>query len=514
MLVHRARALAGAVLAACLAAACGGSLSPDESTPARAAAGIRAVSGASIRDTVQSSPLQSLVVEVVGPDGALARGIAVRFEPVAPADSARRAERALYACASAVVACGPSSDPSAGSASGELALDTTDAGGRASATIRLGTMAGTARVRISVPQLGLVDSVTVEVLPGAATRFRMRTRDTVTIVGVTLPLGAEVLDRLGNIRPDLVATEVVGSSVVADPKGTITARDVGRSVVRVLRGALADSVMLTVLPRGRLAAWIPFDSAVGGGLGIVSLMNFDGTDVRRIARDVDGGEMTVFPTWSTDGARVAFSDRVQFLRVVDTAGVLVRNVSGEFQGYGYYPRFTADGSGLLFVGRRLGTSLVQLWRASVDGTDPRPLFALINHEDRYGSVDISADGRRVVYMSTSGLRVMDATIGLTGAPISTTMSSPRWSPTGDRLAVLTRADGLYGDGRLTIVAPDGSGARVLTEAVYSIGFGWSPDGQWLVARQVSDRRLYLVRVSNGETIPLRFGVDRYQPAWH
>ena len=60
--------------------ACSGDSTPSEPTNQPTTPGIRVVAGAAVDDTILAQPVQALVVEVRGSDGALVRGATVRFD--------------------------------------------------------------------------------------------------------------------------------------------------------------------------------------------------------------------------------------------------------------------------------------------------------------------------------------------------------------------------------------------------------------------------------------------------
>jgi Tol biopolymer transport system component len=115
---------------------------------------------------------------------------------------------------------------------------------------------------------------------------------------------------------------------------------------------------------------------------------------------------------------------------------------------------------------------------------PRPLA---NDAAAEGCPSLSPDGARVVYhlssasnTALSGLYIKPVPDGhprrlATGA--AGTLADcgyPKWSPAGDRIAFLTRADA---DAKaLWVISPDGGEARQLT-SVSGIGLCWAPDGQ-------------------------------------
>jgi hypothetical protein len=70
-------------------------------------------------------------------------------------------------------------------------------------------------------------------------------------------------------------------------------------------------------------------------------------------------------------------------------------------------------------------------------------------------------------------------------------------------------------GGIAVAQADGGGARQLTTERLSPGIAWSPDGAYLLARAADFNAsgLRLVRVADGTSLPVRLGVDLFQPSW-
>jgi len=87
---------------------------------------------------------------------------------------------------------------------------------------------------------------------------------------------------------------------------------------------------------------------------------------------------------------------------------------------------------------------------------------------------------------------------------------PRWSPDGETIAYLDAGD-------LWLARPDGSQRRFVlwtgwcTTWCSDVDFAWSPDSKWIILR--TPKSLSIVRVSDGEIIPLPFTSSWQQPTW-
>ena len=507
-----------------LLAACGGSGDgPTDPTETRKP-GIRAVAGAAVTDTIDAQPLQALVVEVRRPDGEIARGAVVRFEAQPPADTARRAEAAVYVCTLVAPVCGPSAF---GASTGLFASDTTDAEGRAKATIRLGRVAGRAVVRITVPEYGLSDSAAFTVTAGAARGVRSAAADTGLDIGATATLRARVVDRYGNARPE-VPTLALGAGTVVTldaASGIVTAREMGTQWLYARHAALVDSMSVRVVPAGRLVVW-------SAGTATVRLVDLNGSRVRTLVTGVSS-DFGAFPRFDATRQRVVlhsgsepFGGTSNKMIVIDTSGAPRRDI-GPVNGLGgvIALRQLADGT-LLAVGRRPLEFSYAVWRVSADNAITM-LTPLPGFSGAYGGADLSPDGTRLAYQFTTPSFTQELRVVTLATGASTLLEvngrSPRWSSQGDRVAYLAPANASSGglEGALAIVNADGTGRRVLGSEALSPGLAWSPDGAYLLGRPAAfgTPALRLYRVGDAASVLLRFrsaggGIeDYYQPDW-
>jgi hypothetical protein len=501
--------------------------------PATREAGVRAVAGANVTDTIFTELLQALVVEVRGAGGALApAGTLVRFEPrtADPVPTRIYYMPSIYVCELTAPICG---DYGGFGAPAQVVTATTDARGRAKVVVRLGSAAGRAAVRLVVPEFGLVDSATYTVLPGVPTHVRASIPDTAFEIGGTAKLHAFVLDRYDNLRPEQAAMSAgPGSALAFDAAtGIATGRDMGTQWVFMRFNSFVDSTKVGVVPSGRLVVWDNVE-------GVVRLVNLNGTNERNIASGV-ASDLGAFPSFDPTRQRVTFHDgsldyggTPNTVVIADTAGSSKR-VIDQAAGFSVVvsTRQLSDGTVLVVGVSSTDTSHpgYSLWRVATDNTITF-VVALPGLGRTYGGADISHSGTRVAYVAadasfgTTGVRVLNISDGST-VSLEAGALSPRWSAHDDLVAYLLPAAGSGYDpsynGPAVVINPDGTGRRTLGTGAFSSGIGWSPDGTYIVGRASEGYSLRVTRVSDAATVVVRFAYasgggivhDYWQPDW-
>jgi TolB protein len=183
---------------------------------------------------------------------------------------------------------------------------------------------------------------------------------------------------------------------------------------------------------------------------------------------VTGPHMTFAPRYAPDSRHIIFSMAVNgntdIYRIPVGGGATQRltNAPGIDTGGSYSP----DGSRIVFESDRGGSQ--QLYVMNADGSDQRR---------------ISFGG------------------GGYGTPV--------WSPRGDLIA-FTRT----GSFRIGVMAPNGSGERILTGGVYAEGPSWAPNGRAIMfTRGASQGQLWYVDVASGATRQVRTPLGGSDPAW-
>lgn len=472
------------------AAACRDSTAPP---PPGGLPGLRIVAGDGAIDTIGAVVSQAVIAELRDNDGRPIAGAIVQFESLEnlgdPWLWVRRLDADFF-------------KPSV--------VDTTDANGRAKAQVELGYIAGSALLRITSAAVEAVDTVRFTVSPGQASRVMLTPRDATVYPGATAAIHPTVVDAKGNLRVgDRLTFEVVDGAVSVDAAGVVTTSSTPTRAHIVARfGGLTDTLGLSVVPQGRLAAVYTPPT----GAAQIAVVDLDGTHLTPLT----GLQTTIgIPSWRPDGAAIAFVDavgtsdrgRIFSVDLQGTRRQLLQSpdsIIGETD-----PRYSADGQWIYFACITSSGSF-RLARAHSDGSAVEVL-PFSGGSVTFGSQPSpSPDGSRLIFTSNNSLYVMNlssSAITLVGAG-----SAARWSPNGDRVAYLAAGSG-YPSGALTVMNADGSGAHLVSTVHHYDGSfepTWTPDGNFIVIRGPTTTEL--VEVATGAVIPLSFGTRLYQPA--
>ncbi|HEX6373465.1 MAG TPA: hypothetical protein VF006_31360 [Longimicrobium sp.] len=490
----RARALSGAALM--LAVGCG----KNPTGAGRPAEIVVVAPTAPVSDTVTALLPQPLVVEVRDSTGQPWPGVTVRF--VAGSTSLNGVvEPHMYLSATT---------PDQYRSEMETVTDGT---GRAAVRVLLGRVATVGSVRIEAPTLGVGTTGSFVVRAGATVRTVVMPRDTAVYVGGSYALRAANEDRWGNATPISVTSAVYGAPGIATVAGSaatgavaVTGAAVGRASLTVTANGQQVPVFVSVVPQGTLLA---------GRGGSIYLFELDGAGFRRVVQGQDARS----PRWLPDGQSFVFGTGLGHAFVSTLAGAVRPLVPGNnplaaelwphpsrdgqwiyFGGYagaefrGYPHRMRADGTGLLQMVPGFTPDGQNQSHPSTSPTGDRVVFF------REAVGDSRSVTLRIINMQT-GQTVLQNVPG----------HAPEWSH-GDSIAYLDTQGGTWGPIRLMSSA--GQGHRAVSGGTsYDFGFDWSPNDQWIVARDLVDQRLEVVRVATGERIPLPYTTGMYDPAW-
>jgi hypothetical protein len=474
----------GGAVAVSLVAGCG-----SDSTAPTSKSGLRIDAGADVTDTVGAVLTQALIVQVRKPGSTtLATGTVVRFTALAN-DSVPYANTIDVAPLTSQYFSG-------------FASDSTDAQGRASVLVELGSVVGRTGIVITAPELGLADTAWYTVKPGLPAHLAPSISDTVVRAGITWDIGVRVTDRYGNpLSSDSVTFASLNSSATVTTSGRVTAVSVGRAAIEMRFGTARDTSWASVVPLGTMAAVRP-------GTGVY-LMNLDGTGLRTLTGITD---YSVFPQWSPDGHRITIYEGNPYGTVNFTAisvdGVRTPLIPSPASLIGGVAWARPDMNGLLyFAGPRLDNGAMAVWRMNADGS------GLVKLGDPTNTVDFthpapSPDGKTVLYdVDPQGIMAIDVASKAVH-PLGLLGSFPVYSPDGAHIAYLSGSS-------LMIANSDGTGARMLWDQsdVDVSAPSWSADSKWILAPHAGGGA-DLVGVSDGVALPLPFAFGYFQLAIH
>lgn len=379
--------------------------------------------------------------------------------------------------------------------------DTTDAAGEVRVLLDL-HVAG--EHRLAVRAGGLEDTVAFSITSGRAVSVPYGPRDTAVVPGVTFAVPVEARDRHQNLVR--FTYEVARGPVTVTQQGAITATGVGRGIVLIRSVARVDSVGISVVPEGELAAQT-FDplSDQPTGLAVYAL---DGSRKRVLAPGFTARPGYKGLSWLADGSAVVVADEAS-VHLVDMDGRtrdVVRRPDPTSRLTG--PRVSRDGAWIYFddtTGR--GT---RIRRIRPDGTgESLPLGPAPAGAEYHAAP--SPDGSRLAYITDAPacclFRVSIRTLATGGSTqLADSAATVAWSPAGDVLAVAHGSS-------LWVVNADGTGKRVLGhEFPKTFWLDWSPDGRWLMLSSEA-RGVVLVDTATGDVLPLPFARYHGDAAW-
>ena len=269
-------------------------------------------------------------------------------------------------------------------------------------------------------------------------------------------------------------------------------------------------------PSGDTVVCHRYDAGSGD---VVRLWIADGTEAPLTA----GSPWDYKPSASPDGRLVAFSRAVEgpsHIWLMPAAGGRPWRLTGGAAD-DRWPTWSGDSKRILFhraVDESLGVERLERL-----GTQPPSV--LVPAAERPLQASLHPSGESVAYCTAQAagrrVRIRDLTRG-TDRTIDTGEDEacyPRWSPSGDRLALTVRHDDRW---EVAVVDSDGRGLRLLTEGRPDLRgmdgpIDWSPDGSRLVFHadtEPFDARLFTVDVASGSIIAVTSpGFFDEAPSW-
>jgi WD40 repeat protein len=448
----------------------------------------KVIAGGAISDTIEARPTQALTVEIRDSTGQIATGRTVRFEALPSEEPGRTFVSSLLV------------SPLAGSSFTPLATDVTDSFGRAKTLLAFGPVAGTARVRVAVPEFGTADTVSYTVKPGAPFRIIIGVRDTTVQPGASYALRASLADRFSNPTTGETPTYTATAGITSvSSTGQVTAGSaIARGHILLTWRTLTDSAHVTVMPRLLLVA----NHGVASGRAVATV-NSDGTGVSDL---VITSHSSIAPHSVSSTTSVVYYqadpeyNATLWIVAPGSAGRLLVGPANGFASAAW-PAWSPDGNWVYFTGVRSNTYARSLWRIRPDGTGLDSL-GVYTRTSRWERVTVSPDGATAAVAGDGGVKLVNVATK-SYSVIAAGCEVPRYSPDGRQFACLINE-------QLAVMNVDGTGVRIIP-SFDPIGFGnryeeyagvdWSPDGNWLIA-QSSFRGIQLVKVSDGRVISL------------
>lgn len=212
----------------------------------------------------------------------------------------------------------------------------------------------------------------------------------------------------------------------------------------------------------------------------IMIMDWDGYNPQPLT---DGKYLALTPRISADAKKVAYlsyindQPRVYLMDLKTKASKEL----GHFPGMTYAPRFSPDNSSVVLSFEKGGVSAI--YEMDLSGGH---LKQLTEHKSIDTSPCYSPDGSQIVFVSDrDGPQPQLFVMNRDGSDVKRISFGkgrckyfqPVWSPRGDLIAFTKQSEGTFYIG---VIAPDGSGERLIAQGYLVESPTWSPNGRYII----------------------------------
>jgi TolB protein len=203
-------------------------------------------------------------------------------------------------------------------------------------------------------------------------------------------------------------------------------------------------------------------------------MDYDGHNPVALT---DGTEHIINPTYSPDGKTLIFASfhKSGITSYIMDLTTQQKKVLGNFNAMNFAARFSPDSRYVVLSIVKNGTSAIYEMELAT-----KKLTQLTQHTDIDISPCYSPDGTQIVFTSRRHGRENIYVMNRNGSDVRRISfdegkySQPAWSPRGDYIAFIKQMGNAFYVG---VMAPDGSGERLITESYLIERPVWSPNGR-------------------------------------
>lgn len=248
----------------------------------------------------------------------------------------------------------------------------------------------------------------------------------------------------------------------------------------------------------------------------LALMDWDGANIRYLT---EGRDLVLTPRFSPSTQEVAYmafdGNQQPHVFILNTA-TGARNVVGQYQQMTFSPRFSPDGSKLVFSVQNEGNSNIVM-------TDLRSgqTRQLTNDPSINTGPSFSPDGSQIAFESDRGGGQQIYIMGADGSSPrrisfgSGRYATPVFSPDPDNPYIAFTKNDSSGNFVVGVMKPDGSAERIIASGYHNEGPTWAPNGRYVMYFQEGGggSTLWYADVTGVVNNPVKISGAASDPAW-